>query len=86
MRTNDENGTRREAVPHPARLPARGARFLAGTGKRRRPLARRPRSVLERIAAVSATGRPDFDAVDRAAPARMEPARKPVLRMEASVR
>jgi hypothetical protein len=36
MRTSDENGTRREAVPHPARLPAWEARLLAQKGKRRR--------------------------------------------------
>jgi hypothetical protein len=86
MRTNDETGTRRGAVPHPARLPAWEARFLAQTGRRRRPPAPRPPATLERIAAVSAAGRPGFDAVDRAAPSRMEPAHTPGLRMEANIR
>ena len=82
MRTNDENGTRREAVPHPARLPAWEARFLADTRQCRRPP--RPPAVLERIAMVSAD-HPNFGAVNQAALANMEPARTPGLRMEAGV-
>lgn len=85
MRTNDENGTRRGAVPHPARLPAWEARFLAQKGKRRRPPTPRRPAVREHIAAVSTGGRANFDAVDQVALANMEPPRTPGARMEADV-
>ncbi len=84
MRTNDENGTRREAVPHPARLPAWEGRLLAQKGTPRRSSASRPPAVLGGNAAVS-TDRANFDAVNQAARANLA-ARKPGLRTDASIR
>jgi hypothetical protein len=84
MRTNDENGARHEAAPHPARLPAWQARLLAKKGKRRRSWTPWPPAVLERNAEVSAD-RANFDAVNQAARANMELPRTPGVRMEAGV-
>ena len=84
MRTNDENGTRREAVPHPARLPAWKARFLAQEGERRRSSTPRPPAVLECNAAASAD-RANFDPVNQAVPGNLGPSRTPGVRKEAGV-